>query len=290
MAESVMIIKSFLVEIWFIIRNCFIIVKYETSRFLHSYRTLFLLMFCFFPTLLYVSFAGQTASLKIYLHDDGYAWFVGYVLQIYITFAYVINILVAIVVIQELFLHESAIEILLSTTKRFELFTGKTITALLVLVVTSLFTWIACVLAFVTWQQELPITVNQFLEAFLILIVVSVVPLTVTILGNTMVMKFRSISGMGGGLPIFVFFVIPFFIFSSVYLGFATEEMLDFSTYFRVFFITNFHFMKNFMTEDERIAANADVNDAFTFFGAIVVLSIILAWIFFWRMETRKRE
>jgi hypothetical protein len=251
-----------------------------------SNRTLFLLVFCFVPTLLYVSFAGQTASLEIYLHENGYQWFTSHVLQIYVTFAYIVNILVSIVVIQELFLHESAIEILLSSTKRFELFTGKSLTALILLVVTSLFTWIACVLAFFTWQQDLPVTIDQFLLAFFILIIVSLVPLTVTILGNTMVMKFRSLSGLSSGIPIFVFFVIPFFIFSSVFLGFATEDILEFSTYFRVVFIANFFLM----TENERIASNVDVNDALTFFGMIEVVSITLAWIFFWTMETRRKE
>ena len=281
-----MSLRNFFKETWFSIRNCFIVIKYETTRYLLSNRTLFLLVFCFVPTILYVSFAGESASIEIYLHMNGYQWFVGYVLQIFVTFAYIINILVSIVVIQELFLHESAIEILLSSTKRFELFTGKTITALIVLILTSIFTWIACVLAFITWQQDLPITIDQFLTAFLILIGVSLVPLTITILGNTMVMKYKSLSGMGSGFPIFVFFVIPFFIFSSIYLGFATEEILEFSTYFRVFFISNFFLM----TEDERIVRSVDVDNALTFFGIIVIFAIILAWIFFWRMETRKKE
>ncbi len=279
-------LRNFISETWLSIRNCFIVLKYDTTRYLLSNRTFFLLVFCFVPTLLYVSFAGQTASLEIYLHRNGYQWFVGYVLQIYVTFAYIINILISIVVIQELFLHESAIEILLSSTKRFELFIGKTLTALIVLIVTSIFTWIACVIAFIMWQQYLPITLDQFLTAFLILIIVSLVPLTITVLGNTMVMKFRSLSGMGSGFPIFVFFVIPFFIFSSIYLGFATEEILEFSTYFRVFFITNFFLM----TEDERLVTSVDVTNAFTFFGIITILAMIFSWIFFWRMETRKKD
>jgi len=286
LVNVVLFLRNFISETWLSIRNCFIVLKYDTTRYLLSNRTLFLLVFCFVPTLLYVSFAGQTASLEIYLHRNGYQWFVGYVLQIYVTFAYIINILVSIVVIQELFLHESAIEILLSSTKRFELFVGKTVTALIVLIVTSIFTWIACVIAFIMWQQDLPITLDQFLTAFLILIIVSLVPLTITILGNTMVMKFRSLSGMGSGFPIFVFFVIPFFIFSSIYLGFATEEILEFSTYFRVFFITNFFLM----TEDERLVTSVDVTNAFTFFGIITILAMIFSWIFFWRMETRKKE
>lgn len=286
MVNVVLFLRNFISETWLSIRNCFIVLKYDTTRYLLSNRTLFLLVFCFVPTLLYVSFAGQTASLEIYLHRNGYQWFVGYVMQIYVTFAYIINILVSIVVIQELFLHESAIEILLSSTKRFELFVGKTVTALIVLIVTSIFTWIACVIAFIMWQQDLPITLDQFLTAFLILIIVSLVPLTITILGNTMVMKFRSLSGMGSGFPIFVFFVIPFFIFSSIYLGFATEEILEFSTYFRVFFITNFFLM----TEDERLVTSVDVTNAFTFFGIITILAMIFSWIFFWRMETRKKE
>lgn len=281
-----MSLRNFFKETWFSIRNCFIVIKYETTRYLLSNRTLFLLVFCFVPTILYVSFAGESASIEIYLHMNGYQWFVGYVLQIFVTFAYIINILVSIVVIQELFLHESAIEILLSSTKRFELFTGKTITALIVLILTSIFTWIACVLAFITWQQDLPITIDQFLTAFLILIGVSLVPLTITILGNTMVMKYKSLSGMGSGFPIFVFFVIPFFIFSSIYLGFATEEILEFSTYFRVFFISNFFLM----TEDERIVRRVDVDNALTFFGIVVIFAIIFSWIFFWKMETRKKE
>jgi len=286
LVNVVLFLRNFISETWLSIRNCFIVLKYDTTRYLLSNRTLFLLVFCFVPTLLYVSFAGQTASLEIYLHRNGYQWFVGYVMQIYVTFAYIINILVSIVVIQELFLHESAIEILLSSTKRFELFVGKTVTALIVLIVTSIFTWIACVIAFIMWQQDLPITLDQFLTAFLILIIVSLVPLTITILGNTMVMKFRSLSGMGSGFPIFVFFVIPFFIFSSIYLGFATEEILEFSTYFRVFFITNFFLM----TEDERLVTSVDVTNAFTFFGIITILAMIFSWIFFWRMETRKKE
>lgn len=286
MVNVVLSLRDFISETWLSIRNCFIVLKYDTTRYLLSNRTLFLLVFCFVPTLLYVSFAGQTASLEIYLHRNGYQWFVGYVLQIYVTFAYIINILISIVVIQELFLHESAIEILLSSTKRFELFIGKTVTALIVLIVTSIFTWIACVIAFIMWQQYLPITLDQFLTAFLILIIVSLVPLTITVLGNTMVMKFRSLSGMGSGFPIFVFFVIPFFIFSSIYLGFATEEILEFSTYFRVFFITNFFLM----TEDERLVTSVDVTNAFTFFGIITILAMIFSWIFFWRMETRKKD
>ncbi|MFX1516795.1 MAG: hypothetical protein ACFFC6_10820 [Promethearchaeota archaeon] len=278
--------RNLLIGIWLSIRNCLIVITYETKRYLLSNRVLFLLAFCFVPTLLYVSFAGQTASLQIYLHENGYQWFASYVLQIYVTFAYIINILVSIVVIQELFLHESAIEILLSSTKRFELFTGKSFTALIILIVTSGFTWIACVLAFFTWQQDLPISPDQFILAFLILLLVSLVPLSVTILGNTMVMKFRSLSGLSSGIPIFIFFVIPFFIFSSVFLGFATEEILEFSTYFRVFFITNFFFM----TENERIVTGADVTEALALFGTIEILSFVLAWFFFTTMETRKKE
>lgn len=286
MSNSVLFLKNYFIGIWFSVRNCFIVIKYETKRYLLSNRALFLLVFCFVPTLLYVNYAGQTASIEIYLHMNGYQWLASHVLQIYVTFAYIINILVSIVVIQELFLHESAIEILLSSTKRFELFAGKTVTAMIVLIVTSLFTWIACVLSFFTWDENLPISPDQFTLAFLILIMVSLVPLTVTILGNTMVMKFRSLSGLSSGIPIFIFFVIPFFIFSSIFLGFATEEILEFSTYFRVFFITNFFLM----TEDERIATSVDVNNALAFFAVIEILSIVFAWFFFWTMETRKKE
>lgn len=286
MSDPVMFLKNFFIGIWLSLRNCYIVMKYETKRYLLSNRVLFLLVFCFVPTLLYINYAGHTASIEIYLHMNGYQWLSSHVLQIFVTFAYIINILVSIVVIQELFLHESAFEILLSSTKRFELFVGKSVTAMIVLIITSLFTWIACVLAFFTWQQGLPISLDQFTLAFLILIIVSLVPLTVTILGNTMVMKFRSLSGLSSGIPIFVFFVIPFFIFSSVFLGFATEEILEFSTYFRVFFIVNFFLM----AEDERIATSVDVNNALTFFGMIEVLSIVFAWFFFWTMESRKKE
>ncbi|MFX0122342.1 MAG: hypothetical protein ACFFAE_01810 [Candidatus Hodarchaeota archaeon] len=286
MSTDVLFLRNFFNGIWFSVRNCFIVIKYETRRYLLSNRALFLLVFCFVPTLLYVSFAGRTASLEIYLHEHGYEWLASHILQIYVTFAYIINILVSIVVIQELFLHESAIEILLSSTKRFELFAGKSVTAMIMLIMTSLFTWIACVIAFFTWEENLPVSLDQFILAFFILIIVSLVPLTVTILGNTMVMKFKSLSGLSSGIPIFVFFVIPFFIFSSVFLGFATEDILEFSTYFRVFFITNFFLL----TEDDRIASSVDVNNALSFFGMIEVVSIVFAWIFFWTMETRKIE
>ena len=286
MSDTALVGKNFFIGIWLSIRNCLVVITYETRRYLLSNRTLFLMVFCFVPTLLYVSFAGRTASVEIYLHQYGYQWLSRYILQIFVTFAYIINILVSIVVIQELFLHESAMEILLSSTKRFELFAGKTITAMIMLIVTSLFTWIACVLAFFTWEENLPVTPDQFILAFLILILVSLVPLTVTILGNTMVMKFRSLSGLSSGVPIFVFFVVPFFIFSSVFLGFATEEILEFSTYFRVFFISNFFLM----TEDERIVTSVDVTNALTLFSIIEVLSIVLAWLFFTTMETRKKE
>lgn len=286
MSKTTSVGKNFFIGIWLSIRNCLVVITYETRRYLLSNRALFLVAFCFVPTLLYVSFAGRTASVEIYLHQYGYQWLSRYILQIYVTFAYIINILVSIVVIQELFLHESAIEILLSSTKRFELFAGKTVTAIIMLIVTSLFTWIACVLAFFTWEENLPVTPGQFILAFLILILVSLVPLTVTIFGNTMVMKFRSLSGLSSGVPIFVFFVVPFFIFSSVFLGFATEEILEFSTYFRVFFISNFFLM----TEDERIVTSVDVTNALTLFSIIEVLSIVLAWLFFTTMETRKKE
>lgn len=286
MSTTALAVKNFFFGIWLSIRNCLVVIRYETRHYLLSNRTLFLVAFCFVPTLLYVSFAGQTASLEIYLHENGYQWFTSHVLQIFVTFAYIINILVSIVVIQELFLQESAIEILLSSTKRFELFIGKFSTALIMLIITSIFTWIACVLAFFTWQQDLPISPDQFILAFLILILVSLVPLTVTILGNTTVMKFRSLSGLSSGVPIFVFFVVPFFIFSSIFLGFATEEILEFSTYFRVFFIANFFLM----TEDERIVTSVDVTDALTLFSIIEILSIVLAWFFFTTMETRKKE
>lgn len=273
-------------EIWFTFRNSLIVAKYETKRYLLSNRSLILMVFCLVPTLLYVSFAGQNASLEIYLHLNGYEWFVGHVLQIYVTFAYIINILVSIVVIQELFLNESALETLLVSAKRFEVFTGKTSTAMIVLLFTSLCTWIGCVVAFFIWQQELPISLEKFFLALLILLIVSIVPLTVTILGNTLVMKYRSLSGMGSGFPIFVFFVIPFFIFSSVYLGFATEDMLQFSTFFRVFMITNYIFM----TQEERISTVGEMNEAIGFFGIIIVIALILSWLFFMRMETRKKE
>ncbi|MHA1978838.1 MAG: hypothetical protein ACW98F_12800 [Candidatus Hodarchaeales archaeon] len=273
-------------ETWFIVRNSLIIAKYETKRYLFSNRSLILLIFCLVPTLLYVSFAGQNASLEIYLHLNGYEWFVGHVLQIYITFAYVINILVSIVVIQELFPNESALEVLFTSTKRSEVFIGKVSTTAIVLLFTSLCTWIGCVISFLIWQQELPISLDRFLLALVILLIVSMVPLMVTVFGNTLVMKYRSLSGMGSGFPIIVFFVIPFFIFSSIYLGFATEEMLQFSTYFRVYIITN----HMFMTQEEQISTFEEVNEAFRFFGIIFVLALILSWFFFLRMETRKKD
>jgi hypothetical protein len=220
------------------------------------------------------------------LHLHGYEWFVGHVLQIYVTFAYVVNILVSIVVIQELFINESAFEFLFTSTKRSEVFAGKVSTAAIVLLFTSLCTWIGCVISFFIWQQELPISLEKFLLALVILLIVSIVPLMVTILGNTLVMKFRSLSGLGSGFPIIVFFVIPFFIFSSIYLGFATEEMLQFSTYFRVFIITN-HI---FMMPEEQISTIDEVNEAFRFFGIIITVTFILSWLFFMRMETRKKD
>ncbi len=273
-------------EIWFIIRNSLIITKYEAKRFLFSNRALILLSFCLVPTLLYVSFAGQNASLEIYLHLNGYEWFVGHVLQIYVTFAYVVNILVSIVVIQELFLNESALEFLFTSTKKSEVFIGKLSTSAIVLLFTSLSTWIGCVISFFIWQQDVPISLERFLVALVIVLIVSTVPLMVTVFGNTLVMKYRSLSGMGSGFPIIVFFVIPFFIFSSIYLGFATEEMLQFSTYFRVYIITNYLFM----TQEEQISTIGEVNEAFSFFGIIIAIALILSWFFFIRMETRKKD
>jgi hypothetical protein len=44
------------------------------------------------------------------------------------------------------------------------------------------------------------------------------------------------------------------------------------------------------MAENEQIASNVDVNNALTFFGMIEVVSISLAWVFFWTMETRRKE
>ena len=278
--------KKAIWEIWFIIRNSWIIAKYETKRYLLSNRSLILLSFCLVPTLIYVSFAGQNASLEIYLHFNGYEWFVGHVLQIYVTFAYVVNILVSIVVIQELFLNESALEFIFTSTKRSEVFIGKLSTATIVLLFSSLCTWIGCVISFIIWQQELPISVERFLLALTIVLLVSLVPLMVTVFGNALVMKYRSLSGMGSGFPIIAFFVFPFFIFSSIYLGFATEEMLQFSTYFRVFIISNYFFM----TPEEQISTIEEVNEAFGFFGIIISVTLVLSWFFFIHMETRKKD
>jgi hypothetical protein len=100
------------------------------------------------------------------------------------------------------------------------------------------------------------------------------------------VMKYRSLSGMGSGFPILVFFVVPFFIFSSIYLGFATEEMLQVSTYFRVYKIT--HHL--FMIQEEQLTTLRDVNEAFSFFGIIIIITLISSWILFMRMETRKKD
>lgn len=274
-------------EIFRVIRNIVTVFKYEFKRYIFSSRFLFLFVACMVPTLFYVSFAGKNAALEIHLHLLRYDWLSAHVLKTYVMFAYILNILVVIITVNEMFASESALELLLSACKRFELFIGKIVTIFAIILFTSLFSWIGCIIAFQGWNVEIPITLDDFTFALLLLLFVSLLPLTVSVFSNTLEMKIRTIGGIGSALPIFIFFVIPFFIFSSVYLGFASEDMMLFSTYFRISKLTDYHLMP----EQERKFSFDEANEAFTAFSLIILISVFLAWLLFYYADTKnKRE
>lgn len=276
-----------MIEILKIIKNILIVFNYEFRRFIFSTRFLFLFVACMVPTLFYVSFAGQNAALELHLHLLRYDWLSAHVLKTYVMFAYILNILIIITTVNELFIGESALEILMSSSKRFELFIGKFITVFAVILFTSIFSWIGCIVAFQGWNVDIPITIEDFTIALLLLLVVSLLPLTVSVFSNTLEMKIRTIGGIGSALPIFIFFVIPFFIFSSVYLGFGSESMLIFSTYFRVSKISDYYLMP----EQERTFSFVEADEALSAFLMIIIVSIIFSWILFYYTDTKnKRE
>jgi len=281
-------------EVTQMVKNIWTIVWYEGKRYLFSIRTLVLISISLLPTLFYIGFVGKNAAMELLLHELRYEWFVGYILITFVMFAYTINCAIVIITVQELIVKETALEILLTTAKRFELFIGKFIVAFIVVLCTSFFTFIGCFIALHSWNIALPIRINDLISAFLVLQFVSCVPLTITMLSNTLELKVGSISGISNGIPIFFFFVMPFFIFSTFLLGFPSEELLFvFSIFFKIYQLANFHLLPEeeqqlalpFLNkaEQENLQAQMlqEIQDIQILFIMIIVVSLIASWILF---------
>ncbi|MHA2271656.1 MAG: ABC transporter permease [Candidatus Hodarchaeales archaeon] len=206
--------------------NLVTVAAFELRRYIYSSRIIVLLLVSTIPTLFYLQFAAREALTIAAIEEIDVP---RYLLGVLVYFSHFIGTLVAILVVSDIVAGERSFDLLLaSPTSRTAILGGKTIATILIVVLTIVLCFISSSLVFLA-LTELPSVEWQF-RAFLLTVLLILFPLAVSLVFSVGALLIRDLSpSTAVYLPLFLFFVVPFIIWTSVLLRFFQFEITDYT-------------------------------------------------------------
>ena len=210
----------------------YFIVKYELKKFFKTARGYVLLLTGTVPLILFLSLSAEKSRLE-YLVIGRLDLIQNALLIAYIFYTYILIIFFTIMVFSDILTNEKAYEFLLVSTSRTTILTSKILTAIIlntILVIETLFSFI---LTLFSYSFPLP-SVSIIMRAVLVSLLICVfLVIPVILFSNALIIKIAGpFSSMANYLAIFLFFVIPFIIYFSLFeLSLFQSEILNYSVH-----------------------------------------------------------
>jgi hypothetical protein len=196
----------------------FDIIVYEVKRYIWSNRGYFLLLTSTLPMLLFLTLTAEQIDIqKVVLDPEEAMDIIQSTLLIgYANFVYLIAILISIVVVGELIGGENSLEILVLSTSRTSLITGKIVAILTILAISQIFSLFSFFSILITYNVPIP-ALDKILTTWLIGLLVSIVPLSFAFFSSALTLRLNMSSHTSAYFTIFIFFIIPSIIYTSLF-------------------------------------------------------------------------
>lgn len=257
--------------------NLLNITAFELKRYLYSSKIILLFLVSTIPTLIYLQFAAREASALSTLEEVAIPI---YILGILVYFSHFIGTMVAILVVSDIVAGDRSLDILLtSPTSRSVILGGKTLAAILIVIMTVLICFFSSYIVFIT-ITDLP-SVEWQLRAFILTVALILFPLALSLLFSVIALLVKDLSpSTAAYVPLFVFFVIPFIIWTSVILRFFQFGITDFSYLGWVDDILSFEFQLSQVQ-----ATRQQYELAILVVSSLTTACFLLALLLFYRVE-----
>lgn len=219
-------------------RDIYFVLKYELFKFFKTARGYILLLTGTVPIIIFLSITAEKYRLEFLVSGD-MAIIQNALLVAYVFYSYIIMIFFTIMVYSDILTNEKSYEFLLVSTSRASILLGKVLTSIILNIILIFETMIAFILTLVSYKVFIPhldLLALSFLISFTICVFL-VIP--VILISNTLIIKIGGLaSSMANYLAIFIFFVIPFIIYFSLFeLSLFQPAILNYSIHT---FVQNF--------------------------------------------------
>lgn len=206
------------------------IMTYELKKFFKTARGYILLLTGTVPLILFLSLSAEKSRLE-YLVTGNMSIIQNALLIAYIFYTYILTIFFTIMVFSDILTNEKAYEFILVSASRTTILGSKVLTAIFLNVILILETLFSFVLTMISYNLPLPDSniVMRAVIVSLLICVLLVIP--IILFSNTLIIKIAGpFSSMANYLAIFIFFVIPFIIYFSLFeLSLFQPEILNYS-------------------------------------------------------------
>ena len=247
--------------------NIYLVLNYEFRRFFKTARGYILLLTGTVPLILFLSISAEKARIE-YLAIGSIEPIQKSLLIGYVFYSYVLAIFFIIMLYSDILSNDKSYEFLLVSTTRLNILLGKILLSFILVKLLLIETLISFLLTMISYSIPFP-SIELLVEAFLLTLLICVLlVIPVILFSNTVVIKLGNVSSsMANYLAIFIFFVIPFIVYFSLFqLSLFQSQMLDFSIHTLVYSLSYSVFLPQ-----QSIQTNSLVND----FSVLVGLGII---------------
>ena len=255
--------------------NLLTVTIFELKRYLYSSRIVLLLLVSTIPTLFYLQFAIKEATT---ISDVEGTELKHTLLGILVYFSHFIATLIGILVISDIVAGERSLDMLLtSPTSRVTILGGKTLAAFLIVSLSIFFCFLSSYAVFIA-IADLP-SIEWLGRAFVITIILVAFPLTISLLFSVIALLSRDLTPSSASyVPLFLFFIIPFIVWTSVILRYFQSEMTDYTYLGWVDRILGFEFQMNQTTREQ-------YELALYLISSLTVICFLIAVLIFRRIE-----
>ena len=161
-------------------------------------------------------------------------------------------------------------EFLILSTNRMTLLFGKTISILLILLISQFYSMLAFLSIFITYDIPIP-SIEKLINAMLVGFLIGLVPFSFSLFSNCLTLRLNTSSHTAAYITIFIFFVIPSIIYFSLFqIGVFQEGMLDYSIH------TYTQAIISYLVNPNSIITTSFFNESVSRLG-IISLSLLLA-------------
>ena len=248
-------------------KKIYLVLKYEFRRFFKTTRGYILLLTGTVPLILFLSISAEKARIE-YLTIGNIEPIQKSLLIGYVFYSYILTIFFTIMLYSDILSNEKSYEFLLVSTTRLNILLGKILLSFILVTLLLTETLISFLLTMISYSIPFP-SIDLLVEAFMLTLLICVLlVIPVILFSNTVVIKLGNVSSsMANYLAIFIFFVIPFIVYFSLFqLSLFQSQMLDFSIHTLVYSLSYAVFLPQ-----QSIQTNSLVNE----FSVLVGLGVI---------------